>query len=381
MISKFSIILSLATLLIFSGCQKDEEVTPEPENSEASAIPEFFKTEGADPTFKEIAGFLQQVSRPKDLAFQTLPDRQNELWVLNFGTYNSGGSTVLIANPGKSNQTNNYLKDGNSWHFMALPTAIAFADNGNWATSSSILDANRQGGSFTGPSLWPGDLNIYTRVGNPPVSGVNGSHLDMLHQSPQSMGICHWKEHEFFVFDGFHGHLTYYDFATPHYPGGSDHDDGKVIHYPEISLAKSNDEFLPGHMEIDEEKKWLYVVDTERKRVVRVDVNTGNFNANASTRRMHGEPLAQYGEMNNVTWEIFADEGLTNPCGLAINGDRIFVSDNGTKEIVCFDANSGEQLGRIEVQAEDIMGIEVGPEGNLWYVDYTTSKVYKVVPQ
>jgi len=370
----------LSVALLFAGCKKEEDI-PDPVDQAPSDIPEFYKTKGSDPTFKEVAGFLDQVSRPKDLAFQKADGRTNELWVLNYGTVNSGGSTVLITNPGMSSQTTNYLKDGNSWHFMALPTAIDFADNGNWATSAGILDANRQGGSFTGPTLWPGDLNIYTRVGSPPTPTVNGSHLDMLHQSPESMGIAHWKDHEFFVFDGYHGNLTYYDFAEPHYPGGSDHDDGKVIHYPEISLVKSNNDFLPGHMEMDDDKKWLYIVDTERKRVIRVDVNTGNFNPNTRIARMHGEVLEQYGEMTGVTWEIFANENLSAPCGLAVNGDRVFVSDNGSNEIICFDANTGEEMGRIEVRAQDLMGIEVGPNNGLWYVDYTTSKVYQVVPQ
>ena len=136
-----------------------------------------------------IAGIANQVSAPTDLDFH--PNLTNkELWVCNKGTENSGGSTVTIYNAGEPNQTTLYKQDGNAWHFMSLPTGIAFSQNGNWANSPGVFDANHNGGdAFTGPSLWSSDMTIYAEP-----SGGNGSHLDMLHASPYSQGIAFRKK-------------------------------------------------------------------------------------------------------------------------------------------------------------------------------------------
>lgn len=376
--------------LIFQACNKDDNASPDVDEKESepvilNTIPEFYAEAeesvygAANPVSKVIADAKDAINNPKDIDFQKESGRTNELWVLNYGTENTGSSTVIITNPGKTEQTDEYRKDGNSWHFMALATALDFGENGDWGTSQGILDANRRGVNFTGPSLWPGDMDIYAKVGNPPVQGTNGSHLDMIHQSPYGMGICNWKGNEYFVFDGYHGNLTYYGFGDGHYPGGDYHGDGKVIHYGEVKLTRDPTGLLPGHMEMDADKKWLYVVDTDKKRVLKVNIESGDFTASASIARMHNEELAVYGEQKNVEWSVFAEAGLKRPCGLAVNENRVFVSDYETNEIVCFNAEDGAELGRIQVEAKGIMGIAIGPNGGLWYADYEDSKVYQVL--
>ena len=68
---------------------------------------------------------------------------------------------------------------------MSLPSGISFSTNGNFATSPSVFDANHNGGTpFTGPSLWSSDPSIYAQP-----SGGNGSHIDMLHENPNALGI------------------------------------------------------------------------------------------------------------------------------------------------------------------------------------------------
>ena len=143
------------------------------------------------PELTLIADQTNQIIAPWDLDFH--PSRENELWILNKGTERTGGNTVTITNVGLANQETEYRKDGNSWHFMALPSSMSFSqENDNWATGAEIQDANRQGGTFTGPSLWSSDMNVYARP-----SGGNGSHLDMLHSSPYSMGIEAAKDNAF----------------------------------------------------------------------------------------------------------------------------------------------------------------------------------------
>jgi len=377
---RLNIFLIIALSLFAYSCKDDSEQAVPEEDKPNREIPEFFGSTGLQPTYQLIARSLDRVSKPKDLAFQRVEGRTNELWVLNYNDENTGGSTVTISNAGKADQSELYIRDGNAWHFMVLPTAIAFSENGDWGTTSGILDANRRGVDFTGPSLWPGDMNIYGKLGNPPTADVNGSHLDMVHQSPLAMGMCSVRDNAYYVFDGYHGNLTYYDFGIGHRPGGHDHSDASVIHYPEVALSRDPSGYLPGHMEMDVNRKWLYVVDTDRKRVLKVDTESGSIRSGSSIPQMHGEPLEFYGEKTGVDWKVLVDKNLIKPCGLALKDNRLFISDNSTNEIICFDTESGDELGRIEVEAEELMGICIGPEGHLWYVDFSANKVFKVNP-
>ena len=154
-------------------------------------------------TVEQVASSSNQLNSPTDLDFHPVLTNM-ELWVCNKGTENSGGSTVTLYNAGEAGQTSVYKQDGNAWHFMSLPTGMAFSQNGNWANSPGVYDANHNGGAaFTGPSLWSSDMNTYAENAG---AGTNGSHLDMLHVSPKSQGIAAETDNAFwlFVLVGFH---------------------------------------------------------------------------------------------------------------------------------------------------------------------------------
>ena len=142
------------------------------------------------PTFgpaEQMADSSDGLDRPQDLDFHPSAERGFELWIVNKGTEDTGSDVVILHDAGKPTQQSEHRIDGNAWHFMNLTTALAFSDdNGNWTESPEITDANHSGGTFTGPSLWSSDLSVFAMP-----SGGNGSHLDMLHQSPNSMGIAH----------------------------------------------------------------------------------------------------------------------------------------------------------------------------------------------
>jgi len=109
----------------------------------------------------QIAGTTEQVNDPTDLDFHPVLTNK-ELWVINRDTENSGGSTVTIYDAGDTNQSCIWKRDGNAWHFMSLPTGLAFSQNGNWANSPGVYDANHDGGAaFTGPALWSSFMGIY----------------------------------------------------------------------------------------------------------------------------------------------------------------------------------------------------------------------------
>jgi len=365
--------LVFLTSLSLNSCKDDsKEVVPENKNT----VPEFYKAapDGeygkTGPSFADIADASKQISMPQDLDFNKT--RNNELWVLNLGTESTGGTTVIISNAGQADQGTEYRKDQNSWHFMSLPTGIAFSNNGNWATAPGIKDANHRGGTFTGPTLWSSDLNIYAKP-----SGGNGSHLDMLHGSPYSMGIESEQANIFGVFDGYNKHLVRYDFGADHGAGNSYHDDGRVKRYTDMELTR--DPLIPSHIVLDEDKKWMYVVDGGTQRILKLDITTGSKLRNIP--RIN-ETLAEHSEITGSDWKQFvgASFGLKKPCGIEIRKDRLFVSDYETGEIICFDVSNGYEIGRINTGAKGITGIKIGPDNKIWFTNALTNKVGRVDP-
>lgn len=370
---KIKLLVAVAALSVLASCKKDEE---QPQGGATlNTVPEFYveAEEGSygqtSPEFKMIAGISERVIQPQDLDFHSQVD--NQLWVINKGNDAQGGTTVTIFNPGKDDQKEEFRKDGNSWHFMAFPSGIAFSPNYNtWATTANIQDANRRGGSFTGPSLWSGDMNVYAMP-----SGGNGSHLDMLHGSPYSMGIAAQENNIFWVYDGYNGHLVRYDFVDDHGPGNDDHSDGKIHRFTDVGLQR--DGSYPHHLVLDDNKEWLYVADGPNKRIFRVNIKTGSKTADLPLRN---ELLAEHWEVTGAATEVVYDKNLDKPCGIEIVGNRLFVTDNATGEIIAINVETKEEIGRVNTGNAGITGIVYG-QGKLWYANQSTNGIYVVEPK
>jgi DNA-binding beta-propeller fold protein YncE len=329
--------------------------------------------------FVLVASTANSLSSPVDLDFH--PDqtkRPNELWILNQGTNSSGGSTEIVFDANKTNRTYKYVKDGNAWHFMAMASAMAFG-NDLWATSADILDANRQTGKYTGPTLWPSDLKVYGIVGNPSTQTENGSHLSMIHQSPYGKGIAFEKDNIYWVLDGYEGNIKRYDFGDPHQPGGEDHSGGGVSVFSEFKFTRHNT--LPSHIVIDANKKYLYGCDPIGKRVFRIDVTTGV--KGAARTKINGETLSLgYYSYTGLTKIDTLIKGFTSPVGIDIYGNRLIVTDNGTDEIIIYDISKNySEVGRIKLKYAanpDPMGVKVGPDGKIYFVDKTNKSAYMI---
>ena len=300
------------------------------------------------------------------------PSRENELWILNKGLENTGGSTVTISQAGMGDQKTEWRRDGNAWHFMAHPTALSFSkDNGNWATTAEILDANRQGGAFTGPSLWSSDMDVYARP-----SGGNGSHLDMLHESPYSMGIEWDKGNAFWVYDGYNRTICWYDFVDDHGPGQSYHSDGKVHRYTDLVIKRKPG--IASHMVLDHESGWLYIADPVNSRILKFNTTTGTKKKDI-TRSM--EPLAENWEMTGADWKVFANTNLSEPSGIELSDGVLYVTDHSNGEIIAYGADTGYELGRFKTELPGIMGIKADSKGHLWFVSTDSDEIYKLEPQ
>jgi hypothetical protein len=365
----------LAVILVIGvvGCKKDKKDEPQPSEQLKNEVPEFFnEAKESDwginqPEIKKLSSSQSRISKPTDLEFN--PTRKGELWIVNEGTESTGGTTVRIPDISASQFEYDYRKDGNSWHFMALPTALAFSKNGDWATTTGILDANRQGGSFTGPALWSGDLSIYAKP-----SGGNGSHLDMLHGSPYSMGIASERDNIYWVFDGYNKHICRYDFGGDHGPGNADHDDGKIHRFANINVQKNGT--TPSHLVMSEDRTTLYVVDGGNNRVLKVDVSSATRKRALS---LTNEVLADHSEWN-ADFEVLLEDEFFNFCGITISGNRLFLSDNTTGNIKCINLETSKEIATIETGIEGITGITIF-ENRLYFVSYKENALYKIEPK
>ncbi|MBT8231208.1 MAG: T9SS type A sorting domain-containing protein [Saprospiraceae bacterium] len=304
-----------------------------------------------------IANTTHGLDKPTDLDFFPLLGK-DELWVINERVESSGGSTVTISNTTDDvNRSFDMRVDGNAWHFMSLPTALAFSDdNFNFASSTGVQDANHSGGTFTGPTLWSSDPTIYAQP-----SGGNGSHLDMLHGSPLCMGIAHEVDNVFWVYDAWNSDIVRYDFVADHGPGNDDHSDGKLHRYQNIGISKDND--IPNHMMLDKKTGWLYFVDNGNDRVMRLDINSGTSGQNLA---LINEPLSEHIRIDNFDVEMVA-EGFDRPCGLEIFENYLLIGNYGSGLIDVFDMDQEFlNLGSIDSGDPGLTGIKVGPDGNIW---------------
>lgn len=323
----------------------------------------------------EISTSSDQLNKPTDLDFHPILSRK-ELWVVNKRTENIGGSVVTYYDTGMTNQTSQMRVDGNAWHFMSLPTGIAFGENENFGTSPGVYDANHNGGQpFTGPSLWSSDPAIFAQP-----SGGNGSHLDMLHESPYSQGIAHEKDNAYWIFDGNSGDIVRYDFVDDHGPGRDYHADAFVHRYSEVSLSKDVNNIVVSHVVLDKSTGWLYIVDHGNARVIRLDINTGSLGGIPSFGPF--EPLAEYRNIVGYTWEEVVTTGLAKPAGIDVVDDRMIVSDYQTGDIIIYDISTmpAVELDRIKTGTTGIMGVKIGPDGNIYYVNHDQNKVLTVRP-
>ena len=326
------------------------------------------------PVIFNIANSNEDLLVPRDLAFH--PDlSRNELWVLNKDTEASGSSTVKFTNVGEDGQTYLMQEDPNNWHFMSLSTGIAFSDNGNFATSPGVFDANHNGGQpFTGISLWSSDPAIYAQN----IFGPLGSHLDMLHVTPNAQGIAHESWNRFWAVDGYNQDVVMHDFKGDHGPGNDYHGNAVIRRYSSMTITRDPNDHIVSHCVLDKNTNWLYVVDHGAQRVLRLDITTGTA-AGAPTFGPF-ETYLEYTQMSGETWDEVATTGLVQPAGIAIIGNRLLVSDHSNGDIVVYDVADPNtpEIGRIVTNSPGIMGIEIGPDGAIWAVNATTHELLKI---
>lgn len=355
--------------VLHSSLQKNEQENP-------------LAAESGDYEIKTIAQY-PEVINPTDLAFNTDKFRKNELWVVT-GTDQAGEGVAIIRNPAESSQKIEKRRDYAASHFMWRTHAIEFGMNGTFGTAQNgepNNDFTVPQADFMGPTLWASDTAIFARRNQGAFDQVEqrlASHLDMLHQSPFTMGIAHEKDNVYWVNDNMYNDICRYDFADPHEIGGTDHRDGIVKRYSEIKLKK-REHNVPSHMVIDKNTNWLYFIDENVIR--RLNTLTGTVKRSLQVQPPRDENLREFVEMENVVHEKFITTGLKQPVGIALYNDLLAVSDRSDGKIYVYNISSKNAVlfRTIETEAKGIAGIEFDNSGNLYYVDQIESTVKKVI--
>jgi len=330
------------------------------------------------PTYTTIASPAQGIGQPRDLDFKP---NTNELWVANKGDAN-GSSMVIIFNAGQSNQSSQHRKDSHSSHFKINVTGIAFGTHGDWGSTNEIKNTAAPSSTFMGPALWSSDTSIFARVfqNNWLPDRPLGSHLDMLHQSPFAMGIAHDSGNRYWVSDGHNGNLCKYDFGADHSPGYDDHANGKIWRYTDVPLTRQVD--VPGHMIKDMATGWLYIIDAGTKKLKRVNTSTGNITGTLTVPSTSAELLAGYWSVTGAQVQVLDSFLTSQPCGIDLYNGRLIVGDYNTGAIHVYNITgpSPVKMGTIATGQTGITGLKIGPDGRIWFVNYTSSTVVRINP-
>jgi hypothetical protein len=266
-------------------------------------------------------------------------------------------------------------EDGNAWHFMRRPAAMAWGDGEFFATCGEALTDNYEDEDipYAGPVLWSSNPEIFGVV---PTQGQNGTHLDMLHETPYCMGIAHEQHNAFWAFNGDAGSLDRVDFHAPHQVGGEDHSDGEVHRYLTGELLRVPE--VPSHLAYDAARNRVYVADTGHARVLSVDPSTATRSAEELTVY---EVLADSSVMDGATVdELIAPGRLQLPSGMALDGTTLYVTDNATGLIYVLDT-SGKPRRALQtgLGAGALGGITLGPDHQLYVTSLSDGSVWRVV--
>jgi DNA-binding beta-propeller fold protein YncE len=326
---------------------------------------------------------------PRDLEFNPYVD--GEIWVVN-----RADDSVTILSDAMGDPSSRHVIDPYALHFMEEVSSIAFgeatfgpSDYPTFATCQESQNTyNGQGppNSFMGPTLWSSDPDVFGFSNPDAVAYVSelygfyadlGSHLDMLHESPDCMGIAWEDGNAYWVFDGYYGSIVRYDFLEDH-GVGYDYHDGTAARYVtgEINRVAG----VPSHLVLDHSTGFLYIADTGSASIKVLDTTSGTRGANMPT----WEPATEQWEMLDADiWTLVDGEayGLEQPSGIALVDGLILVTDHATGIVHAFDQD-GAQVDWFDTGrgAGALMGIEAAGLDDIWLVDADADEVFRLQP-
>lgn len=317
---------------------------------------------------EELGTSSDGLQTPSDVAFHPT---SGELWVTN----RADDSMTIFSGFGTAAQTSSSRFDGGSGqHFLANPSGLAFGTNGAMATIHEE-DQPTQGSAtpwhFMGPTLWPSSSGQF--------DGGHASHLDMLHNTPNGMGIAWESGNAYWVFDGDHESLTRYDFHSDHGMGGSDHGDGEIARYVEGEVSRVPG--VPSNLVFDASGDRLYVADTGNNRIAVLDTTSGSRGGFVGPDNDGADQYAVNGA--SLTTLIDGDaHGLSQPSGLELRDGILYVTDAATSTIYGF-GTDGTLIDWLDMALPPgcLAGMTLDPSGNIVFADAAAHRVVRISPR
>ena len=305
------------------------------------------------------------LQRPAALAFN--PAQPGELWVVN---QEDDSLTVFLdaTGPGPADQQ---IQDFSA-HFLAYVSAISFGDRGTFATcgeGANDYHGRQAPDDFMGPVMWPSDRDMFARVRD-----ASEVHLDMLHDSPNCVGVAASGANTFYAFNGELGLIDWYDFGRPHEPGGTDHSDGSK---KRLDVAVRRAPGVPSGMVFDAASGLLYVADTGNNRLLSVDTRSGTP---AGTVRSWDDEQDLQRVTGLVTTVLTSN--LNQPSGLALHDGTLYLANHGDGTLLAFDLD-GAEVNRLDTElgGGTLTGLAIGPDGRLYAIDRRAQRVIRVEPR
>ena len=344
----------------------------------------------------DISGSLLQVGERsdglhnvQDLDFN--PAVSGELWTVN----RRDDSVAIFDVTDPQNPTSEHIIDPYALHFMEQVSSISFGEHGTFATcqdSRNTYNDAAEGNDFMGPTLWSSEMDVFGQSNPNAVSYLTdlfggpvdlGSHLDMLHESPECMGIEWDHDNVYWVYDGFHGSINRYDFQVDHGPGFDNHCDGDIQRWTGLELSRV--EGVVSHLTLDRQHGILYIADTGNNRVLALDTSSGSRGRSLASVE-DGSCQQTYGISGpaHYVWRgsdvTVVASNLEHPSGIHLVDGLLFVAENGTGRIHAFDVSEAteiddvvglEAVGVAEtgIPAGGIQGINLPSAEELWIVD------------
>jgi hypothetical protein len=313
-------------------------------------------------------GASDGLAGPTDCEFN--PDIPDDLWVTNRTDYSMSVATGTAgSSPNSVKIQENF---GGGVHFLAKPAAIAFGQPGTFATAQQE-DGYTQPQTpydFMGPTLWGSSLSTF--------DGGHAGHLDMLHNSPLSSGIAWAGGNKYWVYDGAHGSLSYYDFVQDHGLGGTDHSDG--IMYRTMDNTLGYEPGVPSHVVFSFDNNFVYAADTANAKIIALDSTTGQLGGNVMPDYDGGTQKMVTGAESSVLIDgMTVDPVMAKPSGMELHEDKLFISDYASGRIYAFNLQ-GELLDWLETGfgANTVLGMTFDTEGRLYVVDHNTPQILRI---
>jgi hypothetical protein len=378
-------VLAACLTLAAAGCSSSD-TGASPEGAEPAIPPEdVLGASGADPVWTPILT-SPRANTWSVTALDFNPERPGELWA-TLRQFPSGrpctendprgcaaleGQVAIIEDAGGDEPSVELKMDPNAWHFMRRPTAISFGPGDTFATCGEARTDNYDDDTFdyAGPVLWSSDPDVFAIE----IPGKNGTHIDMLHDTPFCMGIAHETGNAYWTFNGQDSSLDRYDFKKPHEIGGDDHSDGEMLRFAQGEVKRAPE--IPSHMVFDPRDAMLYVADTGNSRVARLDTKSGRQGRNVPSN----DGLEVSARIDEAAVTDFVAPGeLDAPTGIALYRGAFFVTDNSTSEIHAYD-REGKELSALDtgLPAGSLAGIAISREGVVYVADLATGRVLRL---